>query len=89
MKSGDLTVFHFPHLSHPVPLSFPSFSLPLFIRLSPLPVPLPPPQEKGREERQSEVANRIKEALNCGLKVLDDAFEKVEVPNTPGQLTVT
>ena len=46
-------------------------------------------QEKAREEKQSEVANRIKEALNCGLKVLDDAFEKVEVPNTPGQLIVT
>ena len=45
-------------------------------------------QEKSREEKQSAVTGRIKDALNCGLKVLDDAFEKVEVPNTPGQLIV-
>ena len=64
----------------------------MYVALVPLSLPpsLPPSlQEKGREEKQAEVTSRIKDALNCGLKVLDDAFEKVEVATTPGQLTVT
>ena len=48
-------------------------------------VSLLPSQEKGREEKQSEINSRIRGALNCGLKVLDEAFEKLEVENTPGE----
>ena len=41
-------------------------------------------QEKGQEDRQTEIGNRIRQALHCGLKVLEDAFDKVEVAHTPG-----
>ena len=41
-------------------------------------------QDKLREEKQIEISNRIREALHCGLKVLDDAFEQIEVENAGG-----
>ena len=38
-------------------------------------------KEKVKEEKQVEIQNRIREALQCGLKVLDDDFEQLEVQN--------
>ena len=35
-----------------------------------------------------EIANRIRDAVQCGLKVLEDAFDMVEVDNTGGRYTV-
>ena len=37
-----------------------------------------------REEKQIEMANRIREALHCGLKVLEDAFVQLELEHTGG-----
>lgn len=42
------------------------------------------PQERAQEEKQAEITGRIKEGLASGLKVLDDAFEALEV-NTEGK----
>ena len=36
-------------------------------------------QDKAREQKQLEMTNRIKEGLASGLKVLDDAFEALEM----------
>lgn len=36
-------------------------------------------QEKAREQKQLDMTNRIKEGLASGLKVLDDAFEALEM----------
>ncbi len=36
-------------------------------------------KERAREERQLETKARIKEGLTCGLKVMEDAFEALEV----------
>lgn len=36
-------------------------------------------QEKAREKKQLDMTNRIKEGLASGLKVLDDAFEALEM----------
>ena len=47
--------------------------------------PSPPLQEKAREEKQVEISNRIREALHCGMKVLDDAFEILEYEHTAGE----
>ena len=35
--------------------------------------------ERPAEEKQIEVVGRIREAVSCGLKVLDEAFTKLEV----------
>ena len=37
------------------------------------------PEERPTEEKQMEVVSRIREAVSCGLKVLDEAFTKLEV----------
>ena len=36
-------------------------------------------QEKTREEKQVEITNRIREALSYGIKVLEDAFEPLQL----------
>ena len=36
-------------------------------------------EERPAEEKQMEVVGRIREAVSCGLKVLDEAFTKLEV----------
>ena len=36
-------------------------------------------EERPSEEKQIEVVGRIREAVSCGLKVLDEAFTKLEV----------
>ena len=36
-------------------------------------------EERPAEEKQMEVVSRIREAVSCGLKVLDEAFTKLEV----------
>ena len=36
-------------------------------------------QEKARDGRQAEITDRIRTALACGLKVLDEAFETLTV----------
>lgn len=35
--------------------------------------------ERPAEEKQMEVVGRIREAVSCGLKVLEEAFTKLEV----------
>ena len=42
------------------------------------------PLQDKREEKQIEIANRIREALHCGLKVLEDAFVQLELEHTGG-----
>lgn len=39
-------------------------------------------QQETPEAKQATVTNRIKEAVNCGLKVLEEAFERLEAPST-------
>ena len=36
-------------------------------------------EERPSEEKQMEVVGRIREAVSCGLKVLEEAFTKLEV----------
>ena len=36
-------------------------------------------EEHPAEEKQMEVVGRIREAVSCGLKVLDEAFTTLEV----------
>lgn len=36
-------------------------------------------EERPAEEKQMEVVGRIREAVSCGLKVLEEAFTKLEV----------
>ena len=36
-------------------------------------------EERPAEEKQMEMVSRIREAVSCGLKVLDEAFTKLEV----------
>ena len=42
------------------------------------------PLQDKREEKQIEIANRIREALHCGLKVLEDAFVQLELGHAGG-----
>ena len=42
------------------------------------------PLQDKREEKQIEMANRIREALHCGLKVLEDAFVQLELGHAGG-----
>ena len=46
-------------------------------------------QERAREEKSAEITGRIREALACGLKVLDDAFDQLEVNSEGGSSVVT
>ena len=41
-----------------------------------------PLQQETPEAKQAAVTNRIREAVNCGLKVLEEAFERLEAPST-------
>lgn len=36
-------------------------------------------QERAREKKNEEITGRIRAALACGIKVLDDAFDQLEV----------
>ena len=36
-------------------------------------------EERPAEEKQMEVVSRIRDAVSCGLKVLNEAFTKLEV----------
>ena len=44
-------------------------------------------QERARDEKNAEITGRIKAALACGIKVLDDAFDQLEI-NSEGKLHV-
>ena len=42
-------------------------------------------QERARDEKNAEITGRIRAALACGIKVLDDAFDQLEI-NSEGKL---
>lgn len=38
-----------------------------------------PPQEKTREQKEAELIPKVQEAVNFGLRVLDSAFEQLDI----------